>query len=145
MRQQRNVRKHPPCARRYPTTLPKQASINDQLENRKGNASTMGTISITGIRTQQERIFTRRHYGTAKKPESARYPRCSVVNGLPGGKGYSTRCSCSSSFFLRSMPHRYPEISPSLRTTRWHGTAIATGLLAQARATARTALSSPMA
>src|SRR3954469_14048962 len=46
-------------------------------------------------------------------------------------------CSCASSLFLRSMPQRYPPRPPFLRTTRWQGTTSATGLVAQARATAR--------
>src|SRR5271165_6908963 len=52
--------------------------------------------------------------------------------------------SWDRSFFLRASPQRYPASSPSLRTTRWQGTATATGLLAQALATARTAFGSPI-
>jgi ubiquinone/menaquinone biosynthesis C-methylase UbiE/DNA-binding transcriptional ArsR family regulator len=47
--------------------------------------------------------------------------------------------SIAKSFFLRSVPQRYPVSEPSLPITRWQGTAMATGLVAQARATARTA------
>src|ERR1035441_7142767 len=58
---------------------------------------------------------------------------------------YDPRRSCSNSFFLRSMPQRYPASCPSMRTTRWQGTASATGLFAHAVATARTAFGSPIA
>src|SRR5262245_32480223 len=48
-----------------------------------------------------------------------------------------------SSFFsrpaLRSVPQRYPLSDLSLPTTRWQGIATASRLVAQARATARTA------
>src|SRR5205085_10884407 len=54
------------------------------------------------------------------------------------------RCSISSRAFLRSIPQRYPPIVPSSRTTRWHGMATATGLVAQARATALVALGCPI-
>jgi hypothetical protein len=40
---------------------------------------------------------------------------------------------------LRSTPQRYPDKPPSVRTTRWHGMAIASGLAAQAGATGRSA------
>src|SRR3569833_18631 len=45
---------------------------------------------------------------------------------------------------LRSTPQRYPDNPPSLRTTRWHGMAIAIGLAAQAAATARTDFGEPI-
>src|ERR1700740_2431403 len=54
-------------------------------------------------------------------------------------------CSIASRVFFRSNPQRYPPRLPSSRTTRWHGIATATGLVAQARATARQALGLPIA
>src|ERR1700723_2725776 len=53
--------------------------------------------------------------------------------------------SCSINACLRERPQRYPARLPSSRTTRWHGTTIDTGFVAQARATARTAVGRPMA
>src|SRR6185312_6747061 len=52
---------------------------------------------------------------------------------------YRLADSISSKAFFRSRPQRYPPRSPLDRSTRWHGIAIATGLVAHARATARTA------
>src|SRR5246127_5543739 len=48
-------------------------------------------------------------------------------------------CSICSKALLRSTPQRYPPISPSSRTTRWHGMATAIRFEAHARATARAA------
>ncbi len=77
---------------------------------------------------------------------------CSAVSACPMSLSpvHGPRCRCkgcavhavfcansrrrSSSF--RSSPHVYPNADPSLFTTRWHGMAIARGLLAQALATA---------
>src|SRR5262245_49743301 len=46
---------------------------------------------------------------------------------------------------FRLIPQAYPPRFPSLRITRWQGMAIATGLLAQALPTARTAAGWPIA
>src|SRR5258708_4488780 len=53
-------------------------------------------------------------------------------------------CSIFSRAFFRSTPHRYPPMLPSSLTTRWHGIATATGLVAHARATARQARGWPI-
>ena len=53
--------------------------------------------------------------------------------------------SCRSNCSLRFSPQRYPPSDPSLRTTRWHGTTMAAGFVAQARATARVAFGRPSA
>ena len=62
------------------------------------------------------------------------------------GAAYATtlRFSASSSAFFRSTPHRYPVNDPLTPTTRCHGTTSATRFRAQARATARVALGSPI-
>src|SRR6188768_2106045 len=52
--------------------------------------------------------------------------------------------SLASSLFFLSTPQRYPVRPPSLPTTRWQGMTRQTGLVAQARATARTADGAPM-
>ncbi len=52
--------------------------------------------------------------------------------------------SRSRSARFRSTPHRYPDTDPSVRTTRWHGMATATGFAAHARATARTDVGLPI-
>jgi len=66
------------------------------------------------------------------------------LNYRLGMKMLYARCSIASSAFFRSIPHRYPPMLPSSRTTRWHGIATATGFVAHARATARTAVGRPM-
>src|SRR5205085_10560378 len=65
----------------------------------------------------------------------------------PKRAGYESQlcASCSNKCCLRSTPQRYPPIFPSSLTTRWQGTTIATGFVAQARATARLACGCPMA
>jgi len=84
---------------------------------------------------------------TALSPQSLAHPS-SIGRGLaprsdrlltiletphyPGRDSFSRpRSAC-----LRSNPQRYPESEPSLRITRWQGMAMATGLAAQAWATA---------
>ncbi len=52
--------------------------------------------------------------------------------------------SIAISFSFTPNPHRYPVSLPSAPTTRWHGTMIASGLSAHARAAARIARGRPM-
>ena len=54
-------------------------------------------------------------------------------------------CSFSKSFLFLSNPQRYPPRLLSSRTTRWQGITSATGFVAQARPTARTAPGLPNA
>jgi len=67
--------------------------------------------------------------------------------GISGSLCYRPRpaaFSRSKSNFLRPSPHRYPPSVPSVRTTRWQGTTMETGLVAQAWPTARIALGWPI-
>ncbi len=62
----------------------------------------------------------------------------------PKHSAYEPALSASRIARFRSTPQRYPVRDPSAPTTRWHGTISATRFVAQARATARVALGSPI-
>jgi hypothetical protein len=71
---------------------------------------------------------------------------CSVgVQTMIEGRLAHKALSRINSARLRAIPLLYPPSVPSLRMTRWHGIRMGTGLAAQARATARTALGRPIA
>ena len=72
---------------------------------------------------------------------------CTIASNLLEREHLQLSCGAASRFSsvcLRSTPQRYPEREPSLRTTRWQGTATARGLAAHAPATARAAPVAPM-
>ena len=64
---------------------------------------------------------------------------------LANGRQRSAAFSCANSCSFLDRPQRYPARLPSSRITRWHGTTMETGLVAHARATARTAFGFPSA
>ena len=80
----------------------------------------------------------RAHRGHAT-PYEARHALKRGESQVAGFRYWMAAASRSSKARFRSIPQRYPDRPPSVRTTRWQGIATATGLAAQAPATARTA------
>jgi hypothetical protein len=123
----------------------------NQLLNRTGEPFWQDESYDRWVRNRNEfnRIVSYAHYGTLallqcrlEWPWWGRRLRLQRVSRP--ALAYSVPRSIPNNFLFRPAPHRYPPISPSPRTTRWHGIATAAGFAAQARATARAARGSPI-